>query len=128
MAEMKRDTRRVSRYFVFATVSLSLLMTGVAGTSIAVALEAIRSSFDASVILVGWVIAIFQLGLTASMPVVGKISDVLGRRLTFMACVGLYTAGSAMAALSPNIGLLRSFPTPGNVRSASSAVFSLSVR
>ena len=106
MAEMKRDTRRVSRYFVFATVSLSLLMTGVAGTSIAVALEAIRSSFDASVILVGWVIAIFQLGLTASMPVVGKISDVLGRRLTFMACVGLYTAGSAMAALSPNIGLL----------------------
>ena len=106
MTDATRRPRGISRYLIFATVSLSLLMTGVAGTSIAVALEAIRSSFDASVILVGWVIAIFQLALTASMPVVGKISDVLGRRFTFMACVGLYIVGSVMAALSPNIGFL----------------------
>ena len=103
---MKRDTRRVSRYLVFGTVSLALLMTGIAGTSIAVGLEAIRSSFDVSVVLAGWVIAIFQLTLTASMPVVGKISDVLGRRTTFMGCVVLYTVGSAMAALSPSVGWL----------------------
>ena len=106
MTEVRAERRGLSRYLIFATVSLSLLMTGVAGTSIAVALEAIRSSFDASVILVGWVIAIFQLALTASMPVVGKISDVLGRRFTFMACVGLYIVGSVMAALSPDIGFL----------------------
>jgi len=106
VSAIRFQQRGITRYLVFATVSLSLLMTGVAGTSIAVALEAIRAFFGTSVILVGWVIAIFQLGLTASMPVIGKISDVLGRRLTFMACVGLYTIGSAMAALSPNIGLL----------------------
>ena len=106
MAEMKQDTRRLSRYLIFATVSMALMMTGIAGTSIAVALDAIRTSFDVSVILAGWVIAIFQLTLTASMPVVGKISDVLGRKRTFMACVGLYTLGSAMAALSPSIGWL----------------------
>ena len=94
------------RYLIFTTVSLGLLLTGIAGTSIAIALEAIRSSFGVSVILAGWVVAAFQLTLTASMPIVGKISDVLGRRRTFMACLVLYIVGSVMAALSPSIWLL----------------------
>ena len=99
-------TQRMTRYLIFLTVSLGLLLTGIAGTSIAVALDSIRSSFGISVILAGWVIAIFQLALTASMPIVGKVSDVLGRRRTFMACLGLYIVGSVMAALSPNVWLL----------------------
>ncbi len=94
------------RYLIFTTVSLGLLLTGIAGTSIAVALDSIRSSFGISVILAGWVIAIFQLALTASMPIVGKVSDVLGRRRTFMACLVFYIVGSVMAALSPNVWLL----------------------
>ena len=94
------------RYLIFTTVSLGLLLTGIAGTSIAIALDAIRSSFGVSVILAGWVVAAFQLTLTASMPVVGKISDVLGRRRTFMVCLGLYIGGSVMAALAPSIWLL----------------------
>ena len=106
MAEMRHGTRGISRYLVFAIVSMALLMTGIAGTSIAIALDAIRSSFGVSVVLVGWVIAIFQLSLTASMPIVGKVSDILGRKRTFMACLGLYIIGSVMAALSPNVGLL----------------------
>ena len=106
MAEMRHGTRGISRYLVFAIVSMALLMTGIAGTSIAIALDAIRSSFGVSVVLAGWVIAIFQLSLTASMPIVGKVSDILGRKRTFMACLGLYIIGSVMAALSPNVGLL----------------------
>ena len=94
------------RYLIFVTVSLGLLLTGIAGTSIAIALEDIRSSFGVSVILAGWVVAAFQLTLTASLPVVGKISDVLGRRRTFMACLVLYIIGSVMAAVSPSIWLL----------------------
>jgi EmrB/QacA subfamily drug resistance transporter len=106
--ESQADTaaHEMSRYLIFITVSLGLLLTGIAGTSVAVALESIRESFGISVVLAGWVIAIFQLTLTASMPIVGKISDVLGRRRTFMACLALYIVGSVMAALSPNIWLL----------------------
>jgi len=98
--------RDMSRYLIFITVSLGLLLTGIAGTSVAVALESIRSSFGISVVLAGWVIAVFQLTLTASMPIVGKVSDVLGRRRTFMACLGLYIVGSVMAALSTSIWML----------------------
>ncbi|MBN1856568.1 MAG: MFS transporter [Dehalococcoidia bacterium] len=103
---MKERPNNSSRYLVFATVSMGLLMTGIAGTSIAVGLEAIRTSFNVSLVTVGWVIAIFQLMLTASMPIVGKVSDIVGRKRTFLACLGLYIVGSTLAALSPHIGLL----------------------
>ena len=73
---------------------------------VAVALEAIRADFNVSVVLAGWVIAIYQLGLTISMPTTGKVSDVLGRKPTFMLCVLLFVFGSLGAALSPDMPLL----------------------
>ena len=94
------------RYLIFTTVSLVLLLGGVGGTSVAVALEVMRTSFDVSVVSVGWVISIYQLGLTTSMPVVGKISDVLGRKPTFMLCVVLFVLGSLGSALAPSISLV----------------------
>ncbi len=94
------------RYLIFGTVSMALLLPAIGGTSVAVALEAIRIDFNVSVVLAGWVIAIYQLALTISMPTTGKVSDVLGRKPTFMLCVLLFVFGSLGAALSPNMPLL----------------------
>jgi EmrB/QacA subfamily drug resistance transporter len=96
----------MTRYLIFATVSLSLLLSGIGGTSVAVALEAIRADFGVSVVLVGWVIGAFQLAVTVSMPISGKVCDVLGRKPTFMLCVGLFIVGSLCAAMAPNMALL----------------------
>jgi len=96
----------MSRYLIFATVSLALLLPGIGGTSVAVALEPIRSSFDTSVVLAGWVIGAYQLALTVSMPIVGKVSDVLGRKRTFMLCVTLFILGSLFSAIAPSMELL----------------------
>lgn len=98
--------QRASRYLIFATVCLALLLSGVAGTSVAVALEPIRTSFGVSVVLAGWVIGIYQLALTASMPVVGKVSDVLGRKPTYLLCVALFILGSLGSALAPDMAVL----------------------
>ncbi len=96
----------MSRYFIFGTVGLALLLSGVGGTSVAVALEAIRVDFDVSVVSAGWVIGIYQVALTTSMPVVGKVSDVIGSKPTFMMCVGLFVLGSLGSALAPSMALL----------------------
>ncbi|MCK9356078.1 MAG: MFS transporter [Dehalococcoidia bacterium] len=96
----------MSRYLIFVTVSLALLLSGVGGTSVAVALEAIREYFDVSVVLAGWIIGVFQLALVISMPLSGKVCDVLGRKPTFMLCVGLFVLGSLGSALAPNMPLL----------------------
>ena len=47
-----------------------------------------------------------QLASTAGMPLSGKASDIFGRKFIFLVCAGLFTAGSLLSAIAPNIELL----------------------
>ena len=96
----------MSRYLVFAVASLALLIGSISGTAIAVAFPVIITSFNASLVSAGWVLSIYQLVATAAMPLAGKASDAFGRRFTFMLCISLFTVGSLLCALAPNIELL----------------------
>lgn len=96
----------MSRYFVFITVALGLLLASISGSAISVAFPEIRDSFDTSLILAGWVLSIYQLTATASMPLAGKAADIFGEKRFFLLSVGLFTAGSLFCALAPNIELL----------------------
>jgi MFS family permease len=40
------------------------------------------------------------------MPLMGKVSDVIGRKLSFCICMLLFTLGSMLSAIAPNIELL----------------------
>ncbi len=96
----------MSRYFIFALVVFAILLYSIDGTIVAVGFPVIISYFHTSLIVAGWIISIYQLAMTASLPLVGKISDVLGRKSTFMACVGLFTLGSLLCSIAPSIELL----------------------
>ncbi|HUT68525.1 MAG TPA: MFS transporter [Dehalococcoidales bacterium] len=96
----------MSRYLVFGAVSLSLLLVSISGSAIAVAFPLIISSFDTSLILAGWVLSINQLVATAVMPLAGKAGDIFGGKLTFMVSILIFTIGSLLCALAPNIELL----------------------
>jgi EmrB/QacA subfamily drug resistance transporter len=87
-------------------VSLSLLLSAISGTAIAVAFPVITSSFDASLVLAGWVLSIYQLVSTAAMPLAGKASDVFGKKFTFIISLLFFTIGSVLCAIAPNIQLL----------------------
>lgn len=96
----------MSRYFIFATVCLALIMAAISGTAIAVAFPVITSSFDVSLVIAGWVLSIYQLVATAAMPLAGKASDMLGRKNVFIFCLALFATGSLLCAIAPNIQLL----------------------
>jgi EmrB/QacA subfamily drug resistance transporter len=53
-----------------------------------------------------WLITAYLLTATAATPLHGKISDIHGRRFTFIAAILLYIAGSAVCALAPNFYVL----------------------
>ncbi|MDP2930903.1 MAG: MFS transporter [Chloroflexota bacterium] len=96
----------MSKYVIFVTISLGLLLSAISGTAIAVAFPVITTSLDASLITAGWVLSIYQLIATAAMPLAGKASDVFGRKSTFLACLLLFTTGSLLCAIAPNVQLL----------------------
>ena len=53
-----------------------------------------------------WIVTAYLLTATAVAPLYGKISDILGRRPTLYGALGLFLAGSLMAALAPNMFVL----------------------
>ncbi|MFH0914457.1 MAG: MFS transporter [Chloroflexota bacterium] len=96
----------MSRYLIFITVSLSFMLSAMSSTAIAVAFPVITSSLNTTLISAGWVLSIYQLTATAAMPLAGKASDAFGRKFIFLVCISLFTAGSLLCALAPNIQLL----------------------
>ena len=94
------------RYIVFIIVSLGLLLSSISGTSVAVAFPSIIGSFKTSVITAGWVLSIYQIALTIMMPIMGKLSDIIGRKTTFLLCVIMFIFGSFLSAIAPSIGIL----------------------
>ncbi len=101
------DSRNASvRYIFFGLAALGLLMASIDSTIVAVAIPALTSSLDTSLNWVGWTITGYQLTQVVVMPLIGKLSDELGRKRVFMFCIGSFTLGSLLCGLAPNIGFL----------------------
>jgi EmrB/QacA subfamily drug resistance transporter len=50
-----------------------------------------------------WVVTIYLLASTVTVPIYGKLSDMYGRKPLLLVGVGLFLVGSALAGLSQNI-------------------------
>ncbi|WP_286976390.1 MFS transporter [Acetomicrobium sp. UBA5826] len=91
---------------IFATVSVALMLSSISATSIAVAFPIITSYFMVPLTIAGWIISVYQLGFTVTMPIIGKVSDVFSRKSTFIVCLVLFIVSSAMCAVAKNIEML----------------------
>ncbi len=56
--------------------------------------------------LLPWLITAYLVASTAVTPLYGKISDIIGRRVTLMAAISIYIIGSLCCALAPSLLLL----------------------
>ena len=101
------DTRVTQRQVVvFSLVGLAMLVTSMQGSSIAVALPDIVDDLHAPLRWVGWVLTVFSLAQAVSMPIVGKLSDELGRRTVFVGGLVVFAISSLLCGIAPNIYVL----------------------
>jgi len=98
-----------SRYLFFGLASLAVLMASIDSTIVAVAIPALEDAFSAPLIWIGWTLTAYQLVQVVMLPLAGKLSDTLGRKRVFLACVGVFTLGSLLCGLAPSIGWLIAF-------------------
>ncbi len=96
----------MSRYIVFVVGSLSFLLISISGTSVSVAFPVITADFNTSLILAGWVLSVNQLAGTIIMPLAGKFGDIFGAKRAFLISTAVFTIGSLLSALAPNIYFL----------------------
>ncbi len=51
-----------------------------------------------------WIISGYLLGYVIAMPLMGRVSDMYGRRRVFVICLGVFALGSLFCGLSPILG------------------------
>jgi EmrB/QacA subfamily drug resistance transporter len=86
-------------------VLLPLFLGSLDQTIVGAALPAIGRSFG-DLQNVPWVATAYLLTGTAVTPVVGKLSDIHGRRATMLASIAVFLVGSILCALAPSLVVL----------------------
>lgn len=75
-------------------------------TIVATAIHSLQGAMDTSVVLAGWTITAYSLGLIIMLPVSGRLADRLGRRRVFLGSIITFGVASLLCGLAPNIYLL----------------------
>ncbi len=86
-------------------VLLPLFLGSLDQTIVGAALPAIGRSFG-DLQNTPWVATAYLLTGTAVTPVVGKLSDIHGRRATMLAAIAVFLVGSILSALAPSLIVL----------------------
>jgi len=84
---------------------LALFLSALDQTIVATALPSIgRELGDFE--LISWVVTAYLLTSTCATPILGKLSDLYGRRLMLLGCLVLFLVASALCALSTTMTML----------------------
>src|SRR3984893_6172046 len=89
--------------WILAAAILGSSMAFIDSTVVNVALPALQSSLNATVIDAQWVVESYGLFLGALILVGGSVGDLLGRRRIFVAGITLFAIASAGCGLAPGI-------------------------
>ncbi|MDN0194333.1 MFS transporter [Streptomyces sp. S.PNR 29] len=97
------------RLLVLAICCMSLLIVSLDVTALNVALPAMQRGLDASTSGLQWTIDAYTLVLASLLMLAGSTADRIGRKRVFMAGLVVFTTGSALCSLAPNLDALIAF-------------------
>ncbi|GAX89420.1 MDR family MFS transporter [Effusibacillus lacus] len=85
-----------------AAMMLALLLASLDQTIVATAMPTIVAELKGMEIY-SWVFTSYMLTMTTIMPIVGKLSDMYGRKLFFLLGLGVFMAGSALCGTADSM-------------------------
>jgi EmrB/QacA subfamily drug resistance transporter len=85
---------------------LAMFVAMLSSTVVTNALPAIVTDLHGSQTGYTWVVVATLLAMTATTPIWGKLADLFNKKLLVQSALVIYTAGSLVAALAPNMQVL----------------------
>jgi EmrB/QacA subfamily drug resistance transporter len=92
--------------WVLAATTLASSMAFIDGTVVNVALPALQTNLNATIVDVQWVIEAYSLLLAAFLLIGGSLGDHYGRRRVFLIGIALFAFASAWCGFASSIGQL----------------------
>ena len=96
------DLSKRAKQGIILAIMLALFLGALDQTIVGTALPKIITDLSGAN-LYTWVVTIYLLASTVTVPIYGKLSDMYGRKPLLLTGVGLFLIGSALAGLSQNI-------------------------
>jgi EmrB/QacA subfamily drug resistance transporter len=96
-------------WLVVVTVSIGAFLGQLDASIVTLALPTLQQHFHASLAAVEWVALSYLLVLVASVTAVGRLADMIGRKLLYTYGFAVFTLASVGCGLSPTLGVLIGF-------------------
>ncbi len=94
------------RWIAMAALLIAGFMNLIDITIVNVALPSMQSAFGATDSQIEWVVAVYILTFALLLLPAGRLGDVYGRRLMFIAGVVVFTIGSTLCGMAPSMEAL----------------------
>ena len=87
-------------WVALSVTTVGALLASLQGSSLVIALPDIMTGLGASFLTIMWVLLGFLLIVTALVPVVGRLADIIGRKRLYVAGFATFTVGSLLAGVA----------------------------
>ncbi|GGO60451.1 MFS transporter [Nonomuraea cavernae] len=122
-----RRPRTASRWTALGVLSTASLMTILDGSIVTVALPAMQRDLGFSPAGLSWTVNAYLIAFGGLLLLAGRLGDLLGRKIMFLAGNAVFTAASLLAGLSTGPGLLIAARFAQGVGSAMAAAVVLGI-
>src|SRR5678816_3436474 len=104
-AEVPAGGKLIDRRYVTAAMMLVMVLSSMEMTITSTAMPTIIGDLH-GLEHYAWVASVYLLACTVSMPLYGRLADVLGRKKVVLFAIGLFCVASVLASLSKTMGQL----------------------
>lgn len=96
-----------TRYtFIFLVIAMGVLSYSTIQSMVGPVLDTLRVQYGTSQDAVTWVVTAYLLSASVFTPIAGRAGDIFGKKRMFVVALLLLAAGSLVAALAGNFGVL----------------------
>src|SRR5579884_1721564 len=103
----KEKQNRSIALLALLTACAAVFLTALDQTVVVTALPQMITDLQIPVVRLdraAWIVSGYLLGYVIAMPLMGRVSDMYGRRRVFLICLGIFALGSLFCGLAPVLG------------------------
>src|SRR5579859_5918438 len=95
-----------SHWLVVTTVGIGAFMGQLDASIVSLALPTLHTTFHVGIGAVEWIALAYLLTLVSAVVAVGRLADMVGRKLLYMYGFGVFILGSGLCGVAPNLTFL----------------------